>query len=119
MRNVLILAAPALALIATPAIAQSTGATDTGFSVEISHDDLDLTTSEGVSRLDTRIRNNVRQLCDTGNRDVASIQAERECRENATEAAQAQVRFAIAEANAEKSRLAAITPTSDNANPGA
>ena len=120
MRNVFLTAATAAALVITPAAASASPVNTTEFSEIVVHDDLDLTTGEGVARLDERVRTSVRQLCRTGSRDSASLRLERECQIGALAQAQSEVRLAVAEANANRPRLAATTPTAEGAaTPGA
>lgn len=122
MRTFTILIAPAFAAaaIAAPAIAADGPVNATDFAETVEHEDLDLTTREGVSRLDERIRTRINQMCRNGGRDSASIKLERQCRESALAAARPDVRFAIARANAERVRFAANTPApQSDATPGA
>ena len=122
MRTVLALVAATAALTVTPAAATASPVNSTEFDVTVSHDDLDLTTSEGASRLDERVRTRIRQLCRNGGRDSASMQLARECRASAFANAERQVRFAIAEANAERTRFAineANSTAEGTATPGA
>lgn len=112
------------ALLITPAavFANPTGpANVTEFNAEVAHDDLDLTTPEGMSRLDERVRTRVRQLCQNGARDSASVRLERECRVSALAATAPVVRVAIANARIERLRFAerAPSPASPAATPGA
>ena len=123
MRNILITAAAAAAaaaLVITPAAASASPVNATEFSETVAHEDLDLTTSEGVARLDERVRTRIRQLCRTGSRDSASLRLERECQIGALAQAQSEVRLAVAEANANRARFAATTSTAEGAaTPGA
>jgi UrcA family protein len=111
----------AAALILAPAVAHASPANTTEFDASVAHDDLDLTTNEGVSRLDERVRTWVRQMCQNGGRDSASVRLERDCRVSALAATAPQVRVAIANARAESIRFAerAPSPTSPAATPGA
>ncbi|EAQ30135.1 hypothetical protein NAP1_05145 [Erythrobacter sp. NAP1] len=120
MRNSIIFAAAAAAL-AIPAAASATPVNSTEFEEVIDHKDLDLTTRDGVTRLDDRVRTKINQMCRNGGRDSASIRLERECRSSALAAAQTEVRVAVAQANAERARFAANTsnPASEAATPGA
>ena len=122
MRNVLFLAAPALALIATPAIAAETATSDSNvesFAVEVEHNDIDLTTQSGVALLETRIKRAIRSECDTGRRDARSIAQENACRETALASTMPQVELAIAAATAERARLAATSAPSAGDKTGA
>ena len=110
----------ALTAVATPAMAEQGPVNSTEFAKSIEHKDLDLTTKQGVSRLDDRIRTRINQLCRNGGRDSASIRLERQCRTSALAAAKPDVRFAIAKANAERVRFAANTSSpAKDATPGA
>lgn len=111
--------AMALAASLAPAAAHAAPADAPGFSARIAHEDLDLTTREGVTRLDERVRSKVRQLCATGGRDSASLKLERECRETALAAAAPAIRVAIAKARADQARFAANTAGSPAVTPGA
>lgn len=121
MRTIITLAAAATALMVTPVAASASPPNGAEFEVTVKHDDLDLTTSEGASRLDERVRTRVFQMCRNGGRDSASQRLERQCRAGAFAAAETQVRLAIAEANADRARFAAntSTPASDATTPGA
>lgn len=120
MRTFSLIALTAIAAIATPAVASQGPVNSTEFAASVDHDDLDLTTQDGVSRLDDRVRTRINQLCRNGGRDSASIRLERQCRESALEAATPDVRFAIAQANAERVRFATNTATpATDAAPGA
>jgi|GEM_PF-3520488 len=88
------------------------------FSETVAHDDLDLTTPRGIALLEARIDTRVNRLCATGGRDFASLRLERECRRAALTRAEGQVRLTIAEANADRVRLAEVTATSATDTPG-
>lgn len=111
--------ASALGFAITPALAIGDNTTD--FMAQIEHEDLDLTTKQGVAVLDARVKTIIRKNCANGGRDSASIRAERECRAGAFAKAERQVRFAIAEANAGRARYAAnnYKPAHDATTPGA
>lgn len=114
----------AAALLITPAAAFAAPAgpaNATQFEAEVAHDDLDLTTPEGISRLDGRVRTRVRQMCQNGARDSASLRLERECRVSALAATAPAVRVAIANARIENPRFAGRGPSlaSPAATPGA
>lgn len=111
----------AAALILAPAVAHASPANMTEFNTIVAHGDLDLTTNEGVARLDERVRTRVRQMCQTGGRDLAAYLLERDCRISALAATAPAVRVAIANARAERLRFAerAPTPASPAATPGA
>jgi UrcA family protein len=111
----------AAALMLTPAVAHASPVNADTFEVPVAHGDLDLTTSEGVSRLDERVRTRVRQMCQTGGRDLAAYLLERECRVSALAATAPAVRVAIAKARAESLRFAerSPAPASPAATPGA
>jgi len=125
MRNsILAFAAAAITVtgtVAAPATAHASPVNATEFDASVEHDDLDLTTQRGIARLDERVRTQIRRACSNGGRDSASIRLERECRASASAAAEAPVRFAIAEANARAERIrfanqtAPSSPTASNA----
>lgn len=85
----------------------------------ISHADIDLTTKAGVEQFNRRIETKVRGLCKTGTPGVVARQYEQQCRAVALAEARIKARIAIAEANANKVRLAEATPASRSAKPGA
>lgn len=121
MRKTIIIAATA-ALVAVPSITSASPVNSVEFAETVEHDDLDLTTNEGASRLDERVRTRVRQMCRMGGRDSATLRLESECRESALAATMPHVRLAIAEANADRRRLAADATSStapSAATPGA
>ncbi|MEM7688192.1 MAG: UrcA family protein [Pseudomonadota bacterium] len=120
MRTFSLIALSALAAIAAPAAASQGPVNSTDFSASVEHKDLDLTQRKDVSRLDDRIRTRINQMCRNGGRDSASVRLERQCRASALAAAQPEVRFAVAKANAQRTRFATNTaaPAKDAA-PGA
>ena len=111
--------AVAIAVMATPASVSAAPVNATEFEAPVVHDDLDLTTREGVARLDERVRTKARQMCANGGRDSASVRLERECRATALAAAAPEIRVAIANARADRVRFAENTPASPVATPGA
>jgi len=113
MRTFIALTASALALCATPAIANPLNTND--FTVDVEHEDIDLTTRKGIARLDERIKTIIRQKCANSGRDMQSRRLERNCRASALASTQRQVRFAILESKASKVRLAAATPVAPEA----
>lgn len=108
----------AATLMLAPAAAIASPVNATGFEAPVSHDDLDLTTSDGVSRLDERVRTKVRQMCVNGGRDGASVRLERECRDSALAATAPAIRVAIANARLERVRFAKTETASPAATPG-
>ncbi|QUL38753.1 UrcA family protein [Erythrobacter sp. JK5] len=108
MRFIAATFATSLALIAAPAAASGMNATE--FTAEVQHKDVDLTSRDGVALLDERLKTTIRQQCANGGRDLQSIRLERECRQSALASVERQVRFAVAEAKANKVRLAQGTP---------
>ncbi|MFU7528863.1 UrcA family protein [Qipengyuania sp. ASV99] len=109
----------AAALITVPTVVLASPINSTEFEATVPHEDLNLSTQQGVSRLDERVRTRIRQLCRNGGRDSASIRLERECRAGAFAAAERQVRFAIAKANADRARFAANSSADGSDTPGA
>lgn len=107
------------ATILTPAVAHASPVNATGFDARVAHDDLDLTTREGIARLDERVRTKVRQMCTNGGRDSASARLERECRESALAATAPAIRVAIVNARLDRVRLAQAQTASPAATPGA
>ncbi|QDH34920.1 UrcA family protein [Porphyrobacter sp. YT40] len=111
--------AVAIALMASPASVSASPVNATEFEAPVAHDDLDLTTRDGVARLDERVRTKAHQMCANGGRDSASLRLERECRASALAAAAPEIRVAIANARADRVRFAENTPASPDATPGA
>ena len=112
------------ALAMTPVAASSAlanPANSTDFSETITHDDLDLTTQAGINRLDDRIRTRINRLCRTDARDSDARRLGRKCRIGALASVEQQVQIAVAQANSQRARLAATTPSpaSDVTTPGA
>lgn len=110
MRNLALILAP-LAILAAPLAAAP--------AETISYADIDLTSKAGVEQLNRRIESKVRGLCETGTPGVVARQYEQQCRAVALAEARTKARIAIAQANANKARLAEATPASRGANPGA
>jgi len=108
----------AAALLLAPAAAHASPVNTTEFEALVAHDDLDLTTHEGVSRIDERVRTRVRQLCNNGGRDSASLRLERECRVGALAATAPAIRMAIVNARLDRVRLAQTETASPTATPG-
>lgn len=104
LKLIAFVSAPALITIASPAL--SAGGNVQPFAETIAHDDLDLTTENGVALLDQRAATIIRRQCANGGRDGASIRLERACRVSAAKAAKEQVRLAVNSAQAAKVRLA-------------
>lgn len=109
--TVVLMLAPATAAYASPV-------NTTEFEASVAHDDLDLTTRDGVTRLDERVRTKVRQMCANGGRDGASQRLERECRDSALAATAPAVRLAIANARLDRVRLAQTETASSAVTPG-
>lgn len=107
------------ALTLTPAVAHASPVNATDFDASVPHDDLDLTTRDGISRLDERVRTKVRQMCANGGRDSASVRLERECRDSALAATAPAIRVAIVNARLDRVRLALTEAASPAATPGA
>lgn len=101
-----------------PVAATAAPMNETRFVEDVSHDDLDLTSPEDAARLDERVRNRVRQLCQNGGRDSVSLRLERECRVSAMADAGHKVRVAIANAKVDRVRLAKNDTSSPAATPG-
>ena len=109
----------AATLMLAPAAAHASPINATEFEAPVAHGDLDLTTREGISRLDERVRTRVRTMCANGGRDSASIRLERECRQSALAATAPAIRVAIANARLDRVRLAQTETASPAATPGA
>ena len=112
------------ALALTPIAASSAlanPANSSEFSETVTHDDLDLTTQAGIDRLDDRIRTRINRLCRIDARDSDARRLQRECQIGALASVEQQVQIAIAQANSQRARLAATTPSpaSDVTTPGA
>jgi UrcA family protein len=102
-----------------PAAAHAAPVNATDFDAPVAHGDLDLSAPGDVTRLDERVRTKVRQLCQNGGRDSASLRLERECRDSALAATAPAVRIAIANARRDQFWLADADPASPAATPGA
>lgn len=118
MRIRLLIAAALASGIVLPASISAAPVNETQFVEEVGHDDLDLATNEGAARLDDRVRNRIRQLCQNGGRDGASLRLERECRMSALADVGHKVRVAVANARVDRVRLAQNTAPSPTATPG-
>ena len=120
MRLCVLILTASLAATTFPSKASAIAMDATEFSETVIYKDIDLTTAEGASRLDDRIRSRINRLCFNGGRDSASRQLERECRIGAIQSAQRQVSNAVALARSERARLAGNipSPASDAATPG-
>lgn len=107
MRNhqLIIAAFASAAVLPTAAIAGPVN--ETRFAEDVTHADLDLATRHGAARLEDRVRNRIRHLCQNGGRDGASLRLERECRMSALANADHKVRVAVADARIDRVRLAA------------
>ncbi len=121
MRLCMLILTASLATTVFPSKASAIAMDATEFSETVVHTDIDLSTTEGASRLDDRIRSRINRMCFNGGRDSASRQLERECRISALQSARRQVRDAVAFARGERARLAGNipSPASDAATPGA
>lgn len=108
MRLTALIFTSTIATLAAPAAAN--GMISNDFSAEVAHEDIDLTTRQGVARLDERLKTIIRQKCANGGRDSQSRRLERQCRESAIASTEKQVRFAVLEAKARQVRLAQGTP---------
>jgi UrcA family protein len=87
---------PALAVAALTALAVATAGPALAEDLEttsilVTFGDLDLATSHGMARLDTRLRTAAYKVCDSGLRDVHSLRVDRECRAKALEGARTEV----------------------------
>jgi UrcA family protein len=97
MKKILILAAAALTLSASPAFAQSAAAPA---QVVVSYADLDLSTQRGARALDRRLRTAVQLACGpTSDADPAGKNDVLECRAETLAEARAQRDIAIASAS--------------------
>lgn len=85
----------ALALAATPAVAETR-------SVEIRYAGIDLTAPAGVAELDRRIAGAVRQICGTAAGDLLARQQVRNCRAEAFGSVGRQKNAAIAAAQTQR-----------------
>jgi UrcA family protein len=87
-----------IALLSAPVLAAPA---DTGPSVIVHYDDLNLATNSGAATLDRRISNAARQVCgEPDGRDLVQYQAHVACRTTALNAAHAQVEVMLASARA-------------------
>jgi UrcA family protein len=102
-----------------PAAAIAAPVNATVFEAPVAKHDLDLTTREGIARLDDRVRTRVRQMCSNGALDSVSLRLERECRTSALASTAPAIRVAIATAARDQLRLAQRTSSSPAVTPGA
>ena len=119
MRIRLLFTAALASAVTLPSAAMASAGGDTRFAEDISYADLDLSTSEGASRLEQRVRDRVRQMCDDGHRDLASRWYQQKCQAMALADTNQKVRIAIASANADRTRMALNTTLSATETPGA
>ena len=82
--------------IIAPTVAKADNPDREEFSVSVSYADLNLATAEGQARLEARIASKVRQLCDSGTRDLHSLAMQAECIDQARQQVAGQVRLAVA-----------------------
>ena len=98
MKKTVLLAA-ALAILPTQAIARDIP------SIAIETTDLDLASAKDQDRLESRVERAIRKACTIGGKGVTVMAAEKQCRAELREAADVEVRLAIAAAR--EDRLAA------------
>ncbi|MBB5684037.1 UrcA family protein [Sphingobium boeckii] len=102
--------AASLSLIAAMAPAHA-GTIKESVSTQVSFRDLNLSTAEGVSRLNQRVKSAANRICGVrDSRDLRAMQNARTCRIAALEKAGADIQVAIAE-RASGSRLASLGAT--------
>lgn len=77
----------------------ATAPTSETHSIAVSYADLDLTENKGVDRLNTRVRNAARTICEVGGiKPVKMIQLSNECYGGAMERATRDIEIAVASA---------------------
>ena len=99
MKKTVLLAA-ALAILPPQAIARDIP------SIAIEATDLDLASTKDQDRLESRVERAIRKACTFGGKGVTVMAAEKQCRAELREAADVEVRLAIAAAR--EDRLAAL-----------
>jgi len=119
MRIYTFITAASAAIVAISSAANASPAGTGTFREDVSYADLDLTTREGVARLERRIDSAIDRVCNTGQRDLGSLRFEQDCRQGALAYAKADIRLAVASANADKVRLAEAEEGSSQDAPGA
>jgi UrcA family protein len=82
----------ACAITGAPAIAQ----THNDVAIQVDAQDLNLATSEGRDRLNSRVNSAARKICRSGMRGLAAVDIENRCIQVALADAQSQVEAAIA-----------------------
>lgn len=103
MSKYYLLSALLAAACATPAAAENGAET---MSVMVQTSDLDLTDPAHQRRLDRRVQDAVTDICGYSRLDLKAARDVQECRRLALAKAETQVRFAVAQAELSKARLA-------------
>ena len=107
MKNSLILGLAALiasASLITPTVAKADTLDRQQFADRVSYADLDLSTAAGQARLEARVAAKVRQLCDSGTRDLRSRVMQAECIDQTRQKAEREIRLAVANFNSKARR---------------
>ena len=95
-----VLIAAALAALPAQAIARDIP------SIAVKTTDLDLASAKDQDRLESRVERAIRKACTVGGKDLTVMAAEKQCRAELREAANVEVRLAIAAAR--EDRFAAL-----------
>lgn len=74
--------------------------------------DLDLTKASDQERLETRVRSAIRSACRAGSRSLHAIQGEQLCRATLRDAADVEVRLAVAAAREQRLAVLAVSDQS-------
>ena len=103
--NKIALIAAALAILPAQAIASDIP------SIAVATSDLDLASAKGQDRLESRVERAIRKACTVGGKGLTVMAAEKQCRDELREAANVEIRLAIAAARGD--RFAALDVDSD------
>lgn len=100
-----VLIAAALAVLPAQAIASDIP------SIAVETTDLDLASAKDQDRLESRVERAIRKACTVGGKGLTVMAAEKQCRDELREAANVEIRLAIAAARGD--RFAALDVDSD------
>ena len=100
-----VLIAAALAFLPAQAVANDIP------SIAVETIDLDLASAKGQDRLESRVERAIRKACPVGGKGLTVMAAEKQCRAELREAANVEIRLAIAAAR--EDRFAALDVDSD------
>lgn len=99
-----VLIAAALAILPAQAIASDIP------SITVETTDLDLASAKGQDRLEGRIERAIRRACTVGGKGLTVMAAEKQCRAELREAANVEIRLAIAAAREDRFAALDVNP---------